>query len=239
VKHGADLEVRDAYGIIPLAAALDTVKLLTFTKRAVELLIELGADVNAVDKGISCLARAGDDNELIKLLLQHGAVVMRSAIIAAINSKNAFILEALLSHGADPNIRQSINKEKLVPTSYSLVADTGCHWPQFDPDEMHYVATRDRGNDKIYEEMVKILLDHGADPNAGYAETTIMHQIIEMNRFVRLFPELPCLDLESCDSSGSTLLIAAYHSQEVQKDESASISTLSPIQILLDRGASG
>jgi ankyrin repeat protein len=240
VEHGADL-VLDADGITPLAATLDTFKLLTFTKRAVELLIELGADVNAADdKGISCLARAGDDNELIKLLLRHGAVVTHSAIIAAINSKNAFILEALLSHGADPNIRQSINKEKPAPTSYSLVAGTGRHRPQFDPDEMyplHYAATKDRGDDKIHEEVVKILLDHGADPNAGYAETAIMHQIIEMNRSFRLFLELPCLDLESRDSSGSTLLLAACHSQEVQKDESASIGTLSPIQILLDRGA--
>ena len=39
--------------IISLVAALDTVKLLKFTKRAVEELIELGADANAVDgKGI-------------------------------------------------------------------------------------------------------------------------------------------------------------------------------------------
>jgi len=134
------------------------------TKRAVELLIELGANVNAVDdKGISCLARAGDNNELIKLLLRHGAVVTHSEIIAAINSKNAFILEALLSHGADPNIRQSINKEKPAPTSYSPVAGSGRPRPQFDPDEMyllHYAATRERGDDKIHEEMVKILLDH-------------------------------------------------------------------------------
>jgi len=64
-----------------------------------------------------------------------------------------------------------------------------------------------------------------------------MHQIIEMHRFVLLFLELPCLDLDSRDSSGSALLLAACHSQEVQGDESGSIDTLSPIQILPDRGA--
>jgi hypothetical protein len=41
--------------------------MLTFTKLAVKMLFELGADVNAVDdKGVSCLARGSDDVELIK-----------------------------------------------------------------------------------------------------------------------------------------------------------------------------
>ncbi|KAF9870565.1 ankyrin repeat-containing protein [Colletotrichum karsti] len=112
VKAGASMEVRDDNGLTPLNVALEQIGSLTFNRRTVETLIKLGSNVDSVDdKGISCLARASKDAELMRMLLQNGATVTPDAISQVINSKDLETLEAFLSHGADPNIRR-VTQEK-------------------------------------------------------------------------------------------------------------------------------
>jgi len=104
----------------------------TFNKPAVDTLVDLGADVNPVDdKGISCLIRAGDDVEMIKLLIRHGAVLTQPAMIEAIKKKNLEVLEALLSHGADPNMREGIERRRRRTLDETLksVRRTRCITP--------------------------------------------------------------------------------------------------------------
>jgi ankyrin repeat protein len=241
VKHGADIEARDSNGLTPLATALDTLKTRNYAKRAAEILIKLGADVNSVDnRGKSCLARAGKDIETMALLLRHGAIVDHPAIIAAINMNNLEILEALLSHGANPDMRQTINKEKPAQTTFRAVGWKGRQYREFDVDEMyplHYVAVREKSDLETNKKMIKILLDHGANPNARYGDTNIMHQIIARSGFTHLFLGLP-LNLESRDESGATLLLTAclYRNEVLDLGENAD-GDYSLINKLLDLGA--
>lgn len=57
--------------------------------------------------------------------------------------------------------------------------------------------------------MVEILQDHGANPDARYKNTNVMHQIIARSDLVQLFVDLPSLDLEVRDGFGATLLLTA------------------------------
>lgn len=58
-EHGADLEIQDRQGRTPLNVALDDVSLGIFNRRAVDALIELGADVITAN-----LTLVGEDIEL-------------------------------------------------------------------------------------------------------------------------------------------------------------------------------
>ncbi|KAI3316527.1 ankyrin [Xylariaceae sp. AK1471] len=259
-KAGADLEVRDAEGLTPLNAALACVGLLTFNRRAVETLVALGADVNAVDdKGVSCLARAQSDIDLVKLLIRHGAVVTPSAMIAAIGGGNAAVLEALLSGGSSPNVRKVEDKETETEVSSILYPPNRPHRPHNirkvvrEHEHMfplHYAAVSyDRyrhqpAEPALFRDMIDILLRHGADPMARYDDDeTIMHHIVAGNSFVRHFLALPDIDVEARDAHGQTLLlVAAQNYAENERDLSGGKMegnkyTRTPLQMLNERGA--
>ena len=72
---------------------------------------------------------------------------------------------------------------------------------------LYYAATKGEEDLEIHEKLIKVLVDHGADPYARYEQTTVMHQIINFSYLTRLFLDLPSLDLESRDSSGLTLFL--------------------------------
>ncbi|KAI8300282.1 hypothetical protein K4K61_009873 [Colletotrichum sp. SAR11_59] len=113
IKKGANMEIRDGEGRTPLNYALSHAGTIIFQRKAVETLIELGADVNSVDeRGKSCLARARADTDLTKLLLDHGAIVTYPALISAIDDRDADGLELLLSTGADVNERETKDPSK-------------------------------------------------------------------------------------------------------------------------------
>ncbi|KUI54640.1 hypothetical protein VP1G_02078 [Cytospora mali] len=98
--HGANLDIQDGWGRTPLNAALDTVSLVTFSRRAVDALIELRADIRRAD-----LTRASNDIVLTDLLIRKGAVPTAKVLLAAIKSRNCKVLSIFLSNGGDPNIR--------------------------------------------------------------------------------------------------------------------------------------
>nr|XP_036584003.1 ankyrin repeat-containing protein [Colletotrichum truncatum]KAF6793262.1 ankyrin repeat-containing protein [Colletotrichum truncatum] len=225
VQKGADIEIRDGNGLTPLNAALERVGSITFNRRLVEKLIELGADVNSVDdKGKSCLSRVAGDTKLTKFLLQNGAIVSSSALIAAIDNKDPGLLEALLSTGADPNVQQTIEQK-----------------------QGNNFFGGDNADHDIYEKMARILLRYGADPNAQYAaefgKKSVISHISSLGRIGWLFSECPSLDLELRDGSGKTLLleicgtkISAFgRRSEIPNDADDFI--LSTLQILINRGA--
>ncbi|UKZ66250.1 uncharacterized protein TrAtP1_007424 [Trichoderma atroviride] len=177
---GADISMRDEKGQTPLHMALqgDAKVPGPYNWDAAKILIQRGADVNAVDsKGQSCLAYARHNADMIKFLIEHGATVMVDSIFAAIDSRNAEVLRALLSGGLDPNTR----RDKLP-----LETDEGSQNNPIEPHEefpLYYAASKLRPHyspsDKSYRdaseamEVVQVLLDHGADPFAKFLKPVI------------------------------------------------------------------
>lgn len=187
IKAGADVNVRNYLGLTPLHVALkgDGNWPGSFNKDAARILVEAGADVDAVDgKGMSCLACAGHDIDMIRLLTQHGATVKADGILTAINVGNVAVLEALLSGGVDPNIRLEKPSEDEDPstTHYELVRRTIT--TSLEPHEVfplyHAAINASRPRRDIWGkhreklersiEIIEILLEHGADPFAKMLE---------------------------------------------------------------------
>ncbi|KAH8803549.1 putative ankyrin 2,3/unc44 [Xylogone sp. PMI_703] len=216
VNHGANTEMRDNNGLTPLNSALDK---LTNGKevnmRAVEVLVQLGADINSVDnRGMSCLARASANEEVLKLLLSHGAAIGPKDVFEAIKERNYDSLEVLLRRGADPNGRTPSTETHLVNMwnkGQSRMFRSGLENDQLYP--LHYAATfiKYRDNIDTCAKILKLLLEYGADPNARYQDTTVAHQIIEHGVFARLLLEQPSLNTKAVDSEGVTIFLAACH----------------------------
>lgn len=100
--RGANLEVRDCFHSTPLAVAVSHIGRVTFNRAAVERLLELGADANAVDMRRTC-----ESPEMTDVLLSGGALVKPAAILAAVRSRNCDVLNMLLSRGGDVNARET------------------------------------------------------------------------------------------------------------------------------------
>ena len=205
LERGADTEFRDIHGMTPLSAALNRCGWLIFNKRAVELLVQHGADVNAVDRsGNSCLAKACSDMEMTKLLLEHGAVVTQCALNQAINLKDVGLLALLLSHGADPNAYGKVKRPgwtKVSPNDYSPLR------------YVLYAMGKTSSDYEKYKSMAKLLLDHGATPCAKHDDTTILHELVSDNEDINVLFMAPehNFNLEVRNASGETPLLTACH----------------------------
>lgn len=111
VRHGANLETKDCFQSTPLTVAASHISRPTFDRRGFEKLLELGADVEAVD-----LTWASDSAEMTDLLLSRGAVLKPAAFIAAVRSRNCDVLNVLVSHGGDVNVRQTTKDDEDTQT---------------------------------------------------------------------------------------------------------------------------
>lgn len=210
LKHGANTEIRDAHGMTPLSAALERMGWLVSTvstRRAIELLVKHGADVNSIDNaGNSCLAKACLDVEVTKLLLDHGATVTPDVLIETIKKRDFDLLVLLLSRGADVNVR-GVSRYKKSASNSDIFSDE--MYP------LHYLAQIDRSKDPTereeHQKWIQLFLDHGANLSAPYEGTTIMHELIGHGFFVDPFltKPMPTLDLEIRDSTGATAILAA------------------------------
>ncbi|KAL7807629.1 ankyrin [Trichoderma gracile] len=238
---GSDIHMRNAKGQTPLHMALeaDDNWYGPYNWEAARILVERGADVNAVNgKGQSCLACAQHNVDMIHFLVIHGALVNVDSIFAAIESGNVKVLRALLTGGIDPNTRRDVSSEGLIERrSYNL---------QLEPQEvfpLYYAAMQLspgwHATDNAYEEfakredIVRALLQHGADPFAkflkndieavnadnvsvahtptidvpkGWTECTLLHEAIYSGIVADVFFELPSLDVNHRDAKGRTLL---------------------------------
>lgn len=176
IGKGANLEQRNDDGETPLHIALDFERYKgVFCKEAVKILLDNGADVNAVNnKGETCLSKAGTDIELIKLLLAHGAKVSPAAIFSAIELGNVELLEFFLSQGdlankrrPDPETPERIHSlDKIrVPIAeiYPLF-----HAATFKPSAR--VPLENVDLTPLRGRMMNALLKHGADPYATFVK---------------------------------------------------------------------
>lgn len=178
IKKGADLELRSEDGETPLHAAMNP-KHGPFRRDAVEVLIECGADVNAVDdKGETCLSKAGNDLEMTRLLMDHGAHISAAAIFSAIAMGEIEILETLLSQGDYANLRrpdpvtpreESELELSILDSEVSPLLSVAI--PNLRSIKYYYSKPPSRSNvdeDLLDARIMTILLNHGADPFGTY-----------------------------------------------------------------------
>ncbi|VUC36282.1 unnamed protein product [Clonostachys rosea] len=226
LKRGANLEVRDVCGRTTLLWALGCSS--NYKRRIIKTLIEAGADVNAADSsGRNCLSTAGNDIDLTLLLLEHGATGSSEALTSSIQSCNITVLQALLDAGANPDQFQK-PPEGLPSVSAGWISAKPAELPPVFFAAMHLMIVSycsDKSN-PVRESMVKVLVEHGADPFATFVkrsepldddfmtEVTVLHQILREGGSSRFFLDLPDLDFEYRNQEGMTLLLAACSSRK-------------------------
>jgi ankyrin repeat protein len=154
------------------------------------MLIEAGADVNAVDKsGQSCLSYAQHDTGMVELLITQGAVADAETIFAAIDPQNVEALKIILSKGTDPNMRRARASEETTEyndsrrhqhprpqsqTSRLSGLEPHEEYPLFHAGYHLDTARPGAGVNAhaemhySYTDLVQVLLDHGADPFAKF-----------------------------------------------------------------------
>ncbi|ORX94358.1 ankyrin repeat-containing domain protein [Clohesyomyces aquaticus] len=221
LDHGANTALRDEKAKTPLNAALDQTDWLNFNKEAVELLVRHGADVNSVDfDRRSCLAKALFSTNITQLLLDHGSTVTHGVFIQAINLRNVDLLRLFLSNGANPNVRGV--------TRYMKSADSH----EIYDDEIE-IRSRTRRT------MMDLLIEHGANPSADYAGTTILHELIREGQVIHAIVIKPntTLDLEARDYNGDTVLLVACHPRVGRDTSVDNAEGRSHIEVLVKRGA--
>lgn len=175
IRKGADVNVRNNIGDTPLHISVEEQMFKgVFYKEAVKVLLENGADANAVNyHGQSCLSRAGTDMELIKLLLSHGAQITPTAIFSAIELQQVELLELYLSRGDFANSRQRRSESSKIDSLYeNSVVPIYERYPLFHAAFYRVPVLRLKGNDLTTARirMITVLLRHGADPYATFVE---------------------------------------------------------------------
>jgi ankyrin repeat protein/mono/diheme cytochrome c family protein len=184
IDAGADMNARDAEGNTPLILAS-----FYASPKCVELLLAKGADANAANKaGVTALVRAATNYEQTRLLVDAGAKVrVRTAdlgnsplILGARRAGNSPTVKLLLERGASATERNDAGLSPIIsgaasgdPETVRLLLDAGAKADDFpkstDPRATDIAAGfrtplmwAAYHNDVL---MVRLLLDHGADPN--------------------------------------------------------------------------
>ncbi|EPS45624.1 hypothetical protein H072_391 [Dactylellina haptotyla CBS 200.50] len=200
VQHGLNTETRDHEGFKGTTALHAGLSLSSFAyianHKAIEALLSLGADPNALNKrGGSRPARSIYTIDIFRLLVKKGAKVTPSVFINAIREERYDILEALPSLGANPNTRKI--KERIASEVYDDDNANYCHNGDENEDNMtyeetypiHYAARYNKPssynrdnvvmerNLRIKAKTVCLLLENGADLFAKYPHSTVMHHL--------------------------------------------------------------
>ena len=184
IQDGADVNGRDAEGNTPLILAS-----FYAGPECVALLLEKGADANAANKaGVTAVIRAATSYEKTRLLAEAGARVrVRTAdlgntplILAARRAGNSRTVRLLLERGAVATERNNAGIGPIVsgaaggdPETVRLLLDAGAKaddFPRSDDPRTAGIMAGFRtslmwaayNNDPS---MVRLLLEHGADPN--------------------------------------------------------------------------
>jgi ankyrin repeat protein len=188
LKVGADANLRSYNEDTPLHVALWRLNYKgPFAKDAARILVENGADVNAIgNDGRSCLACAADDVDMIRLLVRHGATLNSEALFAAIDANNVEGVRELLTLRLDPSLRRGKLAEEafdatgmcIRPHSYVATRLTGVPlyhevFPLYHAG-MAQSLRQWRGPDESVANLecaikiIQLLLEHGADPFARF-----------------------------------------------------------------------
>ncbi|CAH0041719.1 unnamed protein product [Clonostachys rhizophaga] len=265
LRSGANIDLRDAGGRTALHTALGQYLQQPFQRDAARLLVEAGADVNAMDgSGADCLAYARGDFEMSKVLISRGAVVTAESIFRAIDAESASTLKVLLSSGISANTRRiPPSEDELASQRKGGFPEGEVGWSPFaweteDHEQFPLLCAGASRRDIARNEMVQVLLDHGADPFAkfltpspitygdtapeNFREAIVLHELLYHGLAIDPFFQIPQLDIHRRDARGWTLLLAACSgcpdsllSRKQQEDSTEEIATT--FQKLLSVGA--
>jgi len=238
LAHGADVNDRDNQGDTPLyKTALHFQRNVEIAK----LLIEKGANVSARNNEGQVplhLAARFEMGDMVKLLLGSGADIKARDrfgttplcyAVCYVHGKLDFI-RFLLNQGAEPDIYSSValgEKEKVEQflTANPELVNTDKNWYGMTP--LHVAARYGR------LEIVKLLLDRGADINAGDkrgmtgSQQTPLYAALSANQFeVEKYLLEKGADVNSANSHGKTPLHLAATHRDVRT-----------VRLLLDHGA--
>ena len=184
IEHGADVNARDAQGNTPLILAS-----FYASAKCVAVLLEKGADANAANQdGVTALVRAATSYEKTRLLVDAGADIrVRTAdlgntplILAARRAGNSRTVKLLLERGANATTRNSAGISPIISGAASgdletvqILLNAGAKAGDF-PKSNDPRATDLAAGFRTplmwaayYNDvpMVRLLLEHGADPN--------------------------------------------------------------------------
>ncbi|KAK2759100.1 hypothetical protein FQN54_003199 [Arachnomyces sp. PD_36] len=221
LERGADIELRDLFGQTPLhlAVTAEGPSKVYWKREIVKLLLEYGADPNAKDhSGSSCLEKAMHDTELFQTLLDHGADIYQGGhiLLFAIAECNIEAIRLLLKAGVDCNVANKgygVQRYVHIP-SYVIGNLYPIHLAALSRPSRLW--TPEKG-----VEIIKMLLENGADPYVEYAKgQPVLHEIFSTHfGFIKPFLGVSNLDLERRDSLGRTLLLTACQSDVISPAE--------------------
>ncbi|KAF3925695.1 Tankyrase-2 [Arthrobotrys entomopaga] len=236
IQHGSDISARGWGGLTPLHAAVNHVELeYPLNRQVINSLLSHGASPNTADVwNESCLAQAGKNINVFRILIQSGAEITTQLFHSTIRDLNYDILEILLSR-MSPNSRYDKTKKKDNDNRLDYDEMYPLHFAAISHESSH---TRDF---EAQAKIIRLLLDRGADPCAKYPDgNMVMHYIIRSSPFISMFIDLPCFAaaLEERDSGGSTLLLSACGKPDTDVHNGfCQILDKSLVELLLDRGA--
>lgn len=219
VKHGANIECRDDSGATPLLIASEGIlegHHLCHDERGswrlvcVEVLLELGADPNALDnRGYSCLNRAAKCPEMLRLLLKRGlntSLGKPSPLFTAIQEQYLESMEILLGHGVSANaVDESMTCQVHHNVKHQKRTALFC---------ASFPSSLNRSS-KAIPNLVKCLLEHGSDMYATLDHSeTLLHYVFRYGGYETVcafldYDKVTEVKLEAKDPIGRSILIAA------------------------------
>jgi ankyrin repeat protein len=201
-------------------------------------LLKARVDVHLKTKrGMSCLTLATYDIGMVRLLIEHGAIIERDDLVSAVESGQVDILRELLHAKEKDGQDSALNLDSPLRAAGSLFRKP-------DPEDGFYTPLV---NNVIVVEMIGILIDHGANPLSNYfirdkddhsfanseyihfksgmppsdikpddREMTILHSLITGIRDFKIQPFLvPGIDVNHRNPNGLTLLHAVCSSGDL------------------------
>lgn len=214
IEHGADINALDQKGKPALFEHFK--RYANHDIAGLTHLLELGYDPNIPNRdqlntpGFTLLSSCGNNVELVKLLMDHGAVATQADFNMAIRHDDLFLLRAMIANGADPNTRyQRAEMHDYMVKMRQYHRDEGKgegHIGAYDMFPLHYAAS---AQSRRSEEVVRILLESGADPRLRYENQSMMHAILRSGKCSEQVLDAKALNLEDRDFEGATLLLVA------------------------------
>lgn len=160
-----DINLEIGSGLTPLHVAIggrdhfNTLQHRPYSYDAVKRLLEAGADIHLKTKaGLSCLGLAMHNIEIIRLLIKHRAVISPKDIVAAVNAGEVDVLRELL------HVKGKEGQDSASYLDPALHA-AGSLFRKPDPEYGFYGPSVDNA---IVLDMIRILIDLGADPLSHY-----------------------------------------------------------------------
>ena len=212
VEKGANVNSTNHLGQAPLhiasmgASLTNMGEILGYWKHyCVEVLLDLGADPTILDnEGRSCLDKASDAPEIMRILLKRGGELKTSALFSAIQNLNHKAVQVLLDEGISVNALDTtkscqVHYEVKDQAKYALFC-AAFPYP-FNRDIVDSV------------QLVKLLIERGADIYAPLNNReTLIHYVFEHSEYAIVCAFLDCaerINFDAVDQAGRTVFLAA------------------------------